>query len=917
MQRLRNILVITLISSSLSTIQAQTAADSVTVTFCAYNDASTPLFVRGEFNAWGQSAMTYNSSLGAWIMTYDFKTKQTGRNLADSAIQYKFYRGSSWFPDPLNPEQNSADNNNSVIRLTKLFWFEINTRGTSTEISRITAGICHANSDTITKAILSSGLTKTSVSQTIDETSSYNSTLRILDINLLTPLPKSNYLRLVAYNNLGDSIVYQQGGFPVQIAALPSYAKHGVTLPSTASNDSVTFRLQVPGKGLVLLRIALKGTLPTSVDPVPLRMGPDSVNWWTNLKLAEGDYEYVYELDNGKLIYDPFGRTNGTNGTGFTVGAAGLSADDYVWGAKNYVKPPKHRLIIYELHLGEFAGAYFGKAAGTATFKDMAKMFGYLDSLGINAVELMPVNDYGNIGKSGFGWGYDVAHHFALEPGYGTSRDFKEMVDSAHSHNIAVIVDVVYNHINSSSPLWQMCQDVAANPYIKAENDLRYNEDQGSWGFLDMDHWTVETQEYIYEALKMWLDAYKVDGFRFDYTQGIGWNKDEPTKGIFGWANRIANEYHDAYLIAEHLPESPAMIFYSKLTGNGYGMTSGWHDSFHDKMYDERMENVPISDLQNLAIDLGAFPGNDTPATPASYATRTEPVNATVNHDEHSLIYEMIKGIPLAEAQKRDRLYGTFMFTSLGIPMLWEGMEFGEPRGWESDGQKLSYRPVQWNLLSTDAGKVHYNYYQKLVRQRIYNPAIYNGQLRLLKAYSSGVKVIVWGFEDIQTGAKIMVVANMWSMDQTVTDVPWLASGIWYDVFDQSQYTASATTIPSFIAPGYTAKVYSNKSDKELGIPTSVHNHEQMLPKDYAIYQNYPNPFNPSTTIRYALPHRTYVSLNIYDIMGNLVQTLYSGEHEPGTFSIVWNASRYPSGTYFVRMQSEQYTRVKKVLLLK
>jgi 1,4-alpha-glucan branching enzyme len=150
----------------------------------------------------------------------------------------------------------------------------------------------------------------------------------------------------------------------------------------------------------------------------------------------------------------------------------------------------------------------------------------------------MPVNDFGLIGPSGHSWGYDISHYFALEPSYGSPRDLKVLIDSAHARGIAVILDVVFNHLNDPAPLWVMHPDEVANPYFKPNTVLRYNED-ALFFFRDLDHWTDETQELVYAVLKMWIDEYRVDGFRYDFTQGVGWNVAEPTRGILGWANQI------------------------------------------------------------------------------------------------------------------------------------------------------------------------------------------------------------------------------------------------------------------------------------------------------------------------------------------------------------------------------------------
>jgi hypothetical protein len=90
-----------------------------------------------------------------------------------------------------------------------------------------------------------------------------------------------------------------------------------------------------------------------------------------------------------------------------------------------------------------------------------------------------------------------------------------------------------------------------------------------------------------------------------------------------------------------------------------------------------------------------------------------------------------------------------------------------------------------------------------------------------------------------------------------------------------------------------------------------------QLPQNYALDQNYPNPFNPSTTIEYSLPEQADVTINIYDVLGNELEVLFSGNKSAGTHSLNWNASNYASGIYFYKMNAGTFNQVKKMLLLK
>jgi len=907
--------------SVVSGLFSQSQTDSVTLTFRAHQANGTPIHVPGVFNNWTEetdtSLMVYSDAVKAWLRTYTFKIHDSSRTpLGDSVYQYKFNKGGNatgWYSDPLNPEQNASDHSNSVLRMSKLFYFEFFAEESSSQVIRIAVGIFHANSDAISTIKLSTGTSPNDITSTTVVTSSYDTSLRILNYVLPAPIPKTNYIRLVAVNNHGDSIVYQNSVYAVQLSPMPSYANHAVTKASALSGDSTTFRLRVPGKNFVVIRIAESGQPVSAAAPIVMKKDPSTDNWWINLKLLPNkQYEYVYEIEDGKQITDPFGREVGSAGTKFSTGPSGLTADDYAWMKINYVRPPLNKLVIYELHIAEFAGGFYGKGAAQSGFTDLKNLLGYFDSLGINAIELMPINDNGNVGKTGHSWGYNLNHYFALEPSYGTPLELKQLVDEAHRRGIAVILDVVFNHQNDTGPLWKMLPDETANPYFKSINDKRYNED-GLQFYKDMDHWTAETQELVLQSLRMWIDEYRIDGFRYDYTQGVGWNIAEPTKGILGWANAIDTLYQGKiYQIAEHLPESPALMYYS-------GMTSGWHDSFRDELFDEaRYQNRTLTNLENRVIDLGAFGSNDTPNTPSSYADRTEPVNATITHDEQSLIYELTtyQSVSLENAILRDKLYATFVFGSLGIPMLWEGQEMSAPRGWQNDGQKLSYRPVEWNMFQTDRGKKHFDYYKALIQQRKYNPALYQGQLHKLFRYEAN-RVLVWGFQHEDSKSSAIFIANLSGAEQTISNVPWLGTGNWYDVFNQSVLTVSTDPVPSLTIPAYTAKVYSNKTNAQLGIPTAISQFNATIPIEFSLSQNYPNPFNPSTSIQYSIPNNSFVSLTVYDILGRNVATLVDQIQSAGNYTVSFNGSDHSSGMYFYKLRTSNNTEVKRMILLK
>ncbi len=915
--QLYKILTIALLSLFCSNLFGQ---DSVDVTFRFKNNQQS--FLVGEFNDWNNSVWPMSFNGTEWVRTARLPI---GGNPNPPAVgvpgawQYKFFfnGASPWPNDPLNHHVNSRDKLNTYI-ITKdptIYHF----------LPNIRVGALNDNIVTISAYIfpkVGSVVDTSAITLNVDGTiyehlgSSYNFNTK--QLKFTPPLPFSNggHNVILDVGTNADTVAFTVVTSDLQIQPLPSYANHGVTLPSPASNDSTTFRLRVDATDFVLLRLSPDGQDPLDAEPISMRKDISSSNWWINVKLEPGKYRYLYDNSSSVAFNDPWGRWTEEDGSSaFIVGPEGLTADNYEWQSTDYEKPPLNQLVIYEMHIGEFAGGFYGLSGGEAGFSDLTTLLPYLDSLGVNAIELMPVNDVRESGRSGHSWGYDHSSYFALEPAYGMPIEFKALVDSAHSMGIAVILDVVFNHLHDLGSLWRMHPDEEFNPYFKSQSDLRFNED-GLFFFQDIDHWSSQTQELVYEVLKMWIEEYRIDGFRYDFTQGIGWNVDEPTKGILGWVNRIRDDYNNSiYQIAEHLPESPALIFRS-------GMTGGWHDSYRDLVFDDaRFGTVGLPEFEDLVLGLHAFGSNDTPSFPSRYGNRTEPVNMNVNHDEQSLIYEMtnFQGVSLNNAIQRDKLYATLMFTSLGIPLVWQGMEFGESRGWTNEDEKLSYRPVTWELLDTPQGQNHFDYYHALILQRKNNPALYQGEMTILQRYDSE-KVLVWGFDDSTSTEKVMVVANFKGTGQIVRDVEWLNSGDWYNIFDGSVFSVFSIPVPEVVLAPYSALVFASSPDSSI---VSVQDsYEDVIPINFSLHQNYPNPFNPATTIEFNLPTAADVRIDVYNITGQKIKTLSDEFLNAGNYNINWNGLddnnlETASGLYFIKMRSQNYAKSIKIIKLK
>ncbi|MCH8328496.1 MAG: hypothetical protein IID15_08265, partial [Candidatus Marinimicrobia bacterium] len=309
--------------------------------------------------------------------------------------------------------------------------------------------------------------------------------------------------------------------------------------------------------------------------------GADSTMWWITLDgLTPGtEYAYQYLLDGGQRFADPYSAkvldpdhdgaiTSGTypnlmpypvNLTDGIVTSFVASPTLYEWqNSGSYIRPPREELVIYELLMRDFTTAH--------DYSSIIDSLDYLANLGINAIELLPNNEFpGNLG-----WGYNTSFHFALDKNYGPPETFKALVDSAHGRGIAVIMDMVLNHINEASPLVRLYFDAdsgrpsALNPWLNPADNFE-NPEPGSWG-PDMDHTSIHTQYYVDRVTRFWLTEYQVDGFRFDFTKG--WSNTAHPLGADDWGSlydqdrinilkRMADAMwavdSTAYVILEHL----------------------------------------------------------------------------------------------------------------------------------------------------------------------------------------------------------------------------------------------------------------------------------------------------------------------------------------------------------------------------
>ena len=256
--------------------------------------------------------------------------------------------------------------------------------------------------------------------------------------------------------------------------------------------------------------------------------------WWYTLKNLDPNKEYMFQYYLGNfneergrafadpfspIVYEPYDRhiaystypdlRDYPTKTKGAVSAFRINMEEYQWEVDDYKIEDENDLLIYELLLRDFSA--------TGDLNGAMEKLDYLEALGINAIELMPIHEFNGSDS----WGYNPISYFGLEKSYGTRDMYKKFIDACHKRGIAVIVDVVYNHAHEDHPYaglyfdWSTYLPTANNPWFNVVAPHPFSV------FHDWNHENEWVRSYVKMSLEYLIDEYKVDGFRFDLTKGF------------------------------------------------------------------------------------------------------------------------------------------------------------------------------------------------------------------------------------------------------------------------------------------------------------------------------------------------------------------------------------------------------------
>ncbi len=462
--------------------------------------------------------------------------------------------------------------------------------------------------------------------------------------------------------------------------------------PGSGSPPGTTFRVWAPHATSVAVVGAFNDWDATR-DPLGRDDGGAAETWSADVSTAHPGDEYRFVLETPAGTFnklDPRARRL-TNSVG---NAMVYDAAAFDWGDAEFHQPPWNDLVIYELHVGTFGEGVRGQPG---TLDGVRRRLRYLRELGIGAIQLMPPFEFAGDRS----WGYNTAYPFAVESTYGSPDDLKLLVREAHAAGIAVILDVVYNHLGPSDlDIWQF--DGWSE---QGKGGIYFYEDDRSttpWGNTRPDYGRSEVRAFLRDSAIQWLEEFRIDGLRWDATAWIssifGAGNNGPDRIEDGWRlmaainTEIAERFPGRLTIAEDLRSDLAITRPADEGGAAFG--SQWDGLF---VHLVRTALVASNDEDRDVVSVAEVIGDS-----AGEAFRR--VIYTESHDEDAngsarVPEEIWPGYADSWASKKRATLGSaVVLTSPGIPMLFQGQELVEG-SWFSDEDGLD-----WTLRHRHAG---------------------------------------------------------------------------------------------------------------------------------------------------------------------------------------------------------------------
>lgn len=714
----------------------------------------------------------------------------------------------------------------------------------------------------------------------------------------------------------------------VNVAPLPAGVKDGINYQP--GDTSAVLVLYAPGKSSVMV-LGDFNNWTAGLNYQMNRTEDGNRHWLRITGLTPGtEYAYQYLVDgtlrvadyNTEKVLDPFNdpfipasnypslKAYPTGKTTGIVSVLQTAKPAYNWQVPNFTRPDKRNLLVYELLVRDFIAAQ--------NWNVLRDTLTYLKRLGINAIHVMPFNEF----EGNNSWGYNPSFYFAPDKMYGTENALRQFIDECHKQGIAVIMDMVLNHSFGQSPMVQLYWDGANNK--PANNNPWFNPDAKhpfNVGY-DMNHDSQATKDFVARVVRHWLVNYKIDGFRWDLSKGFtqtnnpndvnAWGNTDITR-INTW-KRIYDSMQavlpGSYCILEHFANNDEETQLAN-----YGMLLWGNSNFAFR------EAVKATNLGNSNFDWGLHTRRGW--------SQPHLMTYMESHDEERIIFDALQNgstsntghlvNTLPVALKRAEMAAAFWAMMPGPKLMWQFGELGYDQsinrcenGSINNDCRTAPKPVLWNYRTETNRAALYNVYRELFRlRRTPNYFTTFTSNSVSQNFSGAFKTMT-----INSDSLVIVVVGNFGVTATTSSVNFPTAGTWYSYLTGTTVTAAGGAQNVSLAPAE-YHIYTNK-DVRGAVTTAITPTQPVWMNEVKLEVG-PNPLRQTGTITYTLPLNAQVGLYLTDMQGNRIAQLFNGRRNKGVYQQSLNLqalSKKPAnGFYVIEMRVNGQSKTTKLII--
>ena len=638
-------------------------------------------------------------------------------------------------------------------------------------------------------------------------------------------------------------------------------------------------------------------------DIVPIEDSPNLVKTadpFSTMVLSPFDDPWIPEESYPNLPEYPYEFGIEREITAFQTGL-----QDYNWQVDNFEKPNEEDLVIYEVLIRDFDSE--------RTFQNLIDRIDYFKQLNINAIELMPIMEY----EGNESWGYNTAFHMSVDKFYGPEEKLKEFIDLCHQNGIAVILDLVMNHVMGRSPMNRMwMNDPDKNGWGEPSEDNPYFNEIATHTYglgNDFNHQSTYTQYYTQRVIKHWIENFKIDGIRWDLTKGFTQNcntQDENCTNNYqqdrvdilkSYADYSWSLDENHYVIFEHLGgsnEEQQWANYRLNEGKGIMMWGKTNTPYYQLI----MGYSANSNFSGIGHESRGFEGKRL-------------LGYFESHDEERVMYNALQygnnwdGYNIQDLNtslSRMSAIGAISLTIPGPKMIWHFSDLGMENSLFtcSDGTvnepdcKLDTKPQpQWddNWLENVNRREVYDNWSRIIDLKI-NEDVFEGNYSISSGSLTPI-IYIWDDGiDSNLLKNVVIVSNFDVVEQTIT--PYFPyTGTWFDLMDEngeSSIIVNSTSEQITLQPGE-FKIFGNQSSIALS------QNEYEIDDVYF----YPNPSEGHINF-----NKDVDLIEIYDITGKIVVTF-----ENTVKNRPINIDYLDTGLYLVKISNDNLLSTKTLIV--